>query len=137
VSWPEPVSPVRRVRKGVRRSQVTLTGILWAHLAAFGATGCSVGTGAAKGAMEGCFWGGLAGPVGCVVGAPVGMIGGAAVGAVAGDPQSETAAAAQPYEPTREEMAAILKEQHPNQPDYEATDEEIDRAFAERRKSAK
>ena len=50
-------------------------------------SGCAVATGMTRGALEGCFWGGLGGPLGCVVSAPVGLIIGGVAGAItAGSP---------------------------------------------------
>jgi len=47
-------------------------------------SGCAVATGMTRGALEGCFWGGLGGPVGCAAGAPVGLVIGGVTGTAVG-----------------------------------------------------
>jgi hypothetical protein len=96
--------------------------------------GCT--TGVLIGGPVGWATGGLGTAIGCASGLVIGGVTGGAVGianSARGHHKPEPAVETQPsVELTRDEMAGLLKEQHPTDPGYQPTDAEIDAAFQRR-----
>ena len=77
---------------------------------------------------------GVASAPGAAVGLALGAVVGAGLGLVTQIPESGRSPA-EPVDFTREDLAKMLKEQHPNDPAYTPSANELDRVMAERERN--